>query len=140
AAYAIAFTPDGKSIVTGGHDPKLVLIGAPGPHGEPLDGAGAKKREFIGHTELVTSLAVVPDGKSLISGSRDFSIRLWDIKTGQILRTFLGHTEEVASVAFGPGDRQMASGGHDQTVRLWNLDPTDAHRIYAGATGPVWSA
>ena len=58
----------------------------------------------------MTSLAVSPDGKYLASGSRDFSIRLWDINTGVVLRTCVGHTEEVAAIAFSPDGRQMASG------------------------------
>lgn len=140
AAYAVAFTPDGQTIVTAGADRKIVLIGAPGPNGEPLDGTGAKKRELAGHTEYVTSVAISHDGKTLASGSRDATVRLWDLATGRQLRTFLGHTEEVTSVAWAPDDRQIASGSHDQSVHLWNLESTDAYRQLAGHKGPVWSA
>jgi WD40 repeat protein len=140
AAYDVEFTPDGKWIATCGADRRLVLIGAPGSKGEPLDTTGAKKREFTGHTEPVTSLALSPDGKYLVSGSRDLTVRLWDLNSGQVLRTFLGHTEEVAALAFAPNGRQIASGGHDQTVKVWNLDPVDAHRAFQGHKGPVWSA
>ena len=60
-----------------------------------------------------------PDGKVLISGSYDATIRLWDIETGEQLKTLEGHTYSITSVAISPNGSTIASGSYDGTVLLW---------------------
>ncbi|KAM0158528.1 hypothetical protein ACHAQE_005438 [Botrytis cinerea] len=74
-----------------------------------------------GHTNPVTSVAFSPDGKQVVSGSDDKTVRLWDTATGlQIQPTLEGHTSYVTSVAFSPDGKQVVSGSEDKTVRLWD--------------------
>src|SRR5262245_44542803 len=54
----------------------------------------------IPHSSEITSLAFAPDGGQVLSGSKDRTIKLWDIATGQLVRTFEGHQGGVSSVAF----------------------------------------
>ncbi|KAH6714438.1 WD40-repeat-containing domain protein [Leptodontidium sp. MPI-SDFR-AT-0119] len=63
-----------------------------------------------GHTDGVTSVAFSPNGKQIVSGSRDTTVRRWDA----------GHTDEVTSVAFSPDGKQIVSGSEDTTVRRWD--------------------
>jgi WD40 repeat protein len=63
-----------------------------------------------GHTEDVSSVAFSPDGKQIVSGSGDTTVRRWDAATGQQLLPVLeGHTEDVSSVAFSPDGKQIAT-------------------------------
>ena len=78
-----------------------------------------------GHTSSVYSVAFAPDGKTLATGSRDGTVKLWDITTGKELATLKGHTEDVSSVAFAADGKTLATGSVDQTVRLW-FAATDA--------------
>jgi serine/threonine-protein kinase len=69
----------------------------------------------------VASLALSADGKRLLVGGTDGSLRLWDVVGKQRLRSFQGHDGPVKCVAFSADGRLAVSGGADGTVRLWKL-------------------
>ncbi len=78
--------------------------------------------EMKGHADTVKSLAVSADGKRVVSGSDDMTVRVWDLATGKQLHCFEGHTSSVRSVAFSPDGKLVASGSDDRTARVWDLE------------------
>jgi WD40 repeat protein len=74
-----------------------------------------------GHTDWIQCVACSSDGKTIATGSRDQTIRLWDLATGQMQATLRGHQGEVASVCFSPNGKLLASAGYDGIVRVWNV-------------------
>jgi len=94
-------------------------------------------RTLSGHTYSVNSVAFSPDGRLLASGSRDRTIRLWDVEAGQVVRTLSGHTDWVSSVAFSPDGRLLASGSDDRTIRLWDVGTGQVVRTLSGHTDSV---
>jgi len=82
-----------------------------------------KEELFIpsGHSSSVTSVAFSPDGCLSISGSEDWTLKLWDVATGEEIRTFKGHSRGVTSVAFSPDGRMVLSGSKDKTLKLWDI-------------------
>jgi len=96
-------------------------------------------RTLEGHTGGVNSVAISPDGRFVLSGSWDETLRLWDLATGQCLRTLKGHTERVNSVAISPDGRFALSGSHDNTLRLWDLETGQCLRTLKGHTDYVTS-
>jgi WD40 repeat protein len=79
----------------------------------------------IGHSSYVVSLAVLPPGSSpvvpglgLLSGSRDTTVRIWDIETGQFVCSMSGHKHQVNAVGALSGG-EVASGGLDGALKVW---------------------
>ena len=110
---AVAWSPDGKYIVSG-LDDKTVRIwdAATGqPIGAPL----------AGHTGSIESVAVSPNGKYIVSGSADMKVRLWNATTGRPIGAPLtGHKGSVDGVAVTPDSKYVVSGAFDKTVRVWD--------------------
>ena len=60
---------------------------------------------------------------TIVSGSSDKTIRLWNANTGQLITTLTGHADDVNSVSFSPDGSTVVSGSHDGTTLLWELEP-----------------
>jgi WD40 repeat protein len=76
------------------------------------------------HLHPVNSIDLSPDGGTLISGSVDKTVKVWDLASEQCTATLKGHAEYVASVCFAPDGRTMMTGSFDKTACIW--DPRDS--------------
>ena len=83
------------------------------------------------------SVAMAPDGSWLASGSRDGTVRIWDVATGRQRATLKGHSSWVSAVAVAPDGSWLASGGSDGTVRIWDAATGQERTILTGHTGTV---
>ncbi|MBC7971116.1 MAG: serine/threonine protein kinase [Verrucomicrobia bacterium] len=116
AVRAIAFSPDGETVASGGQDRAVVLT-----RKWYLDLSG--RSEILGqHTQAVTAIAFTPSGRMLASASRDKTIKLWDIHTRKELCTLKGHRLNVTAIAFSPDGRFLASASADRTACLWTSE------------------
>ncbi len=107
---SVAFSPDGKTVLTGSADNTAKL----------WDLSGRVIQTFKGHTDQVHSVAFSPDGKTVLTGSFDKTARLWDL-SGRLIQTFKGHKSFIESVAFRPDGKQILTGSSDKTAKLWDL-------------------
>ncbi len=76
-------------------------------------------RRFVGHASLVTSVAMTPDGKWLISGDCDGNLYLWDIEKDVLTTGLIGHSKHITSLAITPDGKQVASASWDHSIRIW---------------------
>jgi len=90
---------------------------------------GIQTAILSGHTDHVKSLAFSPDGTSLVSGSYDKTIKLWDVQTGGVVKTFHGHTGWIYSVSISADWTTIASGSRDTTICLWDIQTEECHHF-----------
>merc|ERR1712166_231022 len=64
-------------------------------------------------------------GQYVVSGSRDHTARIWDVKSGDCIKTLEGHTKDVRDVSFSPNNQYVVSGSDDETVRIWKINLID---------------
>ena len=74
---------------------------------------GKTKFELKGHTDIVDTIAISPDGKSIATGSADKSVRLWNPADGKEMKSLGSHGASVYSVAFSPDSKALASASAD---------------------------
>lgn len=94
-------------------------------------------RLLKGHTGAVLSVGFSSDGATLASGGADHTVRLWDVKTGQMLKTLEGQAGAVRAVAFSPDDRRLVSAGDDGIACVWNLKDGAIDARLEGHEGPI---
>ena len=135
----VAFSADSGAIFTCGKDAKARLIAGPTPDGMGAGNTATRLRSFDGHTGSVTDLAVPADGKFLITGGDDKTVRVWETTSGKQIRSFQGHMTKVIAVAVRGDARQIASASDDGAIRLWDLSTSDDHRALTEATEPLWA-
>jgi tRNA A-37 threonylcarbamoyl transferase component Bud32 len=112
AVHCVALSPDGK----------LALAGGGGVH--LLDVASRREvRVLEDHQGRVLAAAFSPDSRWLLSGSRDQTVRLFDVSAGHCLGTFSAHTWWVTGVAWAPTGTLAASGSGDRSVCVWRVEP-----------------
>ena len=86
---------------------------------------GSQKASLSGHTSWVNSVAFSLDGRSLVSGSNDRTVKLWDVQTGGVVKTFHGHTDWVYSACISEDCTRIASGSRDHTICVWDIQTGD---------------
>ncbi|KIM20444.1 hypothetical protein M408DRAFT_82025 [Serendipita vermifera MAFF 305830] len=92
-------------------------------------------RLLFGHGSAVRALAA--RGRTLVSGSYDHTVRVWDIITGTCRWVLSGHTQKVYSIVLDHARNQACSGSMDSTIRIWNLATGQCVHVLTGHTSLV---
>ncbi len=112
AVAAVAFSPDGQTILT-----------ASGNRAELWDAASGRRLDRFFPHDKVSAVAFSPDGKFVLTGGAGYGRlwegRLWETATGEAIGQRLPHKAPVSAVAFSPDGKTVLTASFDETVRLW---------------------
>ncbi|CAO3625196.1 unnamed protein product [Cunninghamella blakesleeana] len=128
SVYSVAFMPDGHTLVSGSLDKTLKLwqLSNSNEHRYGNDRDHSRNpciTTFVGHKDFVLSVACTPDGRWVVSGSKDRGVQFWDPRTGQTQFMLQGHKNSVISVAVSPSGKPLfATGSGDNRARIWSYD------------------
>ncbi len=89
-------------------------------------------RTLEGHSGWICAVRVTSDGGRIVSGSKDRTLRVWDVESGVCLRTLEGHSGDVLSLDLTPDGRCAVSGSEDHTLRVWDMESGVCLRILKG--------
>ena len=123
--YALSFSPDGKTLVSGGQDNTVRLWDVQ---------TGELKSRLKGHRDDVNAVIFSEDGEIFASGSKDGTIRLWTARTGEMLTILKGDAkfpEGIRALAFSPDRTTLASATTDQ-IRLWDTSTKQFEEFLEG--------
>jgi WD40 repeat protein len=113
----------GLYLLAGGADAPIFSVAADrSVRSWSLATATVRGTRFSGHESWVTALVLTPDGKKLISGSWDGTVRVWDVETGKADPILESHKSKIYSVAVSRDGKRAASGGGNGEVYLWDLE------------------
>lgn len=110
SAYTIAISPDAAHVALGMRDGQVLLWNKPENH----------SISFEGHVKEVTSLHFL-DNQTLISGSRDRLLHIWNLDSGDAL-PLSGHQDWVFASAVSKNLDMIASGGRDDRLIIWDTE------------------
>lgn len=174
--YSVAFSPDGLTLASGTGAGSAGVISLWDVSG--TQDTGDEIRRFVGHTSSATALAFTPDGRMILSGSNDTTLRLWyvnsaaetlriqnnegiesavyspdettalaglrgldavlwDLESGEEIRRLVGHEDYPRSVAFTPDGTRAVTGSLDGTLIVWDVASGEEIRRFEGHTGWV---
>ncbi len=81
---------------------------------------GFIQQQFVGGVLHVVATVFSPDDKSVLTGGRDKTVKLWSVETGRILQTFGLHDGEVSGIAFSPDGQFIVTSSYGDVARIWD--------------------
>jgi WD40 repeat protein/tRNA A-37 threonylcarbamoyl transferase component Bud32 len=108
------FDPDGRRVVT------YEFTGACAARVWSVDDPGAPPVTMHGHTQAIMTARLDRDGRRVVTGSRDSTVKIWDAATGALILDFSRHRGVVRDVAFSADGSTVVSMSADRTARVWD--------------------
>ncbi|WP_298906029.1 serine/threonine-protein kinase [uncultured Nostoc sp.] len=87
---------------------------------------------YSGHSGWINSIAISPDGQTLVSASNDKTIKVWNLKNGEEIFTITPDTDTVKSLVISPDGYSLVSGNINGVIQVWNITTGKEIHTFAG--------
>ncbi len=114
-----AITPDGQFGIIGLRNGVIQILNLSDLHNQETE--QLLHQSLVGHSDVVSSLAITPDGTLLVSGSYDKSLRVWDMNDGDCIHVMSGHSKGIGKILITPDGNRVISLAFDGTIRVWDM-------------------
>ncbi|MGA9381958.1 MAG: WD40 repeat domain-containing protein, partial [Phormidium sp.] len=133
--HSISFSQDGLFLASGSYRKIKIWClqdetGSESPNAKLL-------HTLTAHSHIVSGVIFCRDNQTLISSSRDGTIKVWQWKTGKLIRTLKENTGAIYAIALHPNGEIIATGSEDNTLRLWHLATGKLLGTFTSHTLPV---
>ncbi|MEP7339395.1 MAG: protein kinase [Acidobacteriota bacterium] len=144
--FAVAFSPDGQQLATGGNDGVVIVwdIASGRETGGRFNNLPAQRRYGVSYA--VRSLTFTPNGRTLLVGSGDGTVKYWDWAENNLRRVLIAHNlpnrpePEVVSLRFSPDNKLLATASMEGTAKIWDFATGNLIATLTGHKGYVWAA
>jgi WD40 repeat protein len=117
-----------QQIATGSYDKTIKLWNSPADilnqsqvTTKSIKNAYSPLKTLTGHTSCVIALKFIANGNLLASGSADYTIKIWELEKGEVIKNFTGHMNDILCFACSTNGMTLVSGSADRTIKLWSL-------------------
>jgi WD40 repeat protein len=126
--HSVAISPDGQTMVSGSMDNTIKiwnlqtgkLIRTIVEHSQTVVAAVTNSLTVVAPSNPVNAVAISPDGQTIVSGSSDNTIKVWNLHSGELIRTLEGHLRRVYSLTISPDGQTLVSGSADN-IKIWGI-------------------
>jgi len=125
---ALAFTPDGKRLVSGGWDGRLIMW--------DLE-TGDTVRSYRRMSGWVSTVTISPGGEYLLAGSDSGEAKAWDLETGSAVMDFSGHAGGFIAMDVSTDGKHAVTAGEDGIIILWSMETGTDDWVFGGHDGWV---
>jgi len=129
AGRTIAYSPDGKYIISGGSDKSVKLWNSE---------TGALVRDIYKFKGYVNIVGISPDGSRIFAASSDSSALLFDFKSGKVIGDLGKQPKPILSTVFSQDGKTLVTGGADGAIKVWSVDEGKNIKAYPGSAGFIW--
>jgi WD40 repeat protein len=108
--WAVAWSPDGTCVATGGHDGKLILW-------DPVSGQLVREWPIF---NFPAGMTFSPDSKLIATPAQRVGVVLYSVEAGEVVQSLMGHSDGLGGIAFSPGGDRVFTSSWDRTVKVWD--------------------